>query len=96
MIMKNNKLIILLVLFLGLFLMRQIVAHSKRPQAELISLLTSQGYKNIQITDEGFGSCPKILEIPVRFTANLQEKSIAGIACFSLLSSIAPRIQFQN
>jgi hypothetical protein len=95
--MKNNLWITILIgLFLGLFLLREYKVYSGEPSRQLQSFLQSQGYQNIQITDGGFGFCPKILEIPVHFQASLPDKVMEGIACFSTLGSLPPRIQFKN
>lgn len=95
--MKKNLLLpILIGLFVGLFLLKTYKEHSGIPQSQLQTILTDQGYQGVEITNSNFGFCPKILEIAVRFKAALNDKEVEGIACFSVLGNLAPRIQFKN
>lgn len=93
---RNLPLSILIILFLGLMVMRQIKSSSNVSEQQLVELLSQQGYQAVTVTNSDFGYCPRLLEIPVRFQASLQNKLIEGIACFSALNSASPRIQFKN
>lgn len=93
---RNLPLSILIILFIGIWIIREIKVYSAEPKNQLIQLLTSQGYQDVKITDSDFSFCPRVLEIPVRFQASMQNKLIEGIACFSSISSASPRIQFKN
>lgn len=94
--MRKLPLTILIGLFLGLLLIRTLKSYSPEPQLQLVKLLSEQGYQEVKISESNFSFCPKILEIPVRFQATLQDKTIEGIACFPALGNGSPRIQFKN